>query len=221
MPTARLPLIEPPTLPLDPARPPPLLPVLDIAAFRPEGSDHRPRTGLRLGYGNAGLFGWFEVEDRWLRCVHRGWQAPVWRDSCVEVFLQPLPAGGYFNFEFGAGGALLAGYVTDPARAANGALRAATPLDPVQCARVAIASSLPALIEEEIAEPVRWQLAFHIPFAVLEPFTGPLRVMPGTRWRGNFYKCGDDTSHPHWAAWAPVDELNFHLPRCFGELVFG
>jgi hypothetical protein len=86
---------------------------------------------------------------------------------------------------------------------------------------VAIASSLPALIEEEIAEPVRWQLAFHIPFAVLEPFTGPLRVAPGTRWRGNFYKCGDDTSHPHWVAWAPVDELNFHLPRCFGELVFG
>ena len=39
-------------------------------------------------------------------------------------------------------------------------------------------------------------------------------------WRGNLYKCGDRTSHPHWAAWSPVDELNFHLPRCFGTLRF-
>ena len=35
-----------------------------------------------------------------------------------------------------------------------------------------------------------------------------------------FFKCGDKTSHPHWASWNPVDELNFHLPRCFSEIIF-
>ena len=27
-------------------------------------------------------------------------------------------------------------------------------------------------------------------------------------WRANFYKCGDDTSHPHWAAWSPLKKVN-------------
>jgi hypothetical protein len=53
---------------------------------------------------------------------------------------------------------------------------------------------------------------------VLERYVGPLAPLAGQVWRGNFYKCGDRTSHPHWAAWSPVDELNFHLPRCFGAL---
>jgi hypothetical protein len=48
----------------------------------------------------------------------------------------------------------------------------------------------------------------------------PFTIEKGNLWRANFYKCGDDTSHPHWAAWSPVDELNFHLPRCFGRLGF-
>ncbi|MEW6117215.1 MAG: carbohydrate-binding family 9-like protein, partial [Nitrospirota bacterium] len=39
-------------------------------------------------------------------------------------------------------------------------------------------------------------------------------------WRANFYKCGDATSHPHWASWAPVEALNFHLPHCFGTICF-
>jgi hypothetical protein len=42
----------------------------------------------------------------------------------------------------------------------------------------------------------------------------------GQSWRGNFFKCAEEISHPHWASWSPVDELNFHLPRCFGTIHF-
>jgi hypothetical protein len=48
----------------------------------------------------------------------------------------------------------------------------------------------------------------------------PLTIENGNLWRANFYKCGHDTSHPHRGAWSPVDELNYHLPRCFGRLGF-
>jgi hypothetical protein len=48
----------------------------------------------------------------------------------------------------------------------------------------------------------------------------PLGPMSSQSWRDNFYKCGDQTSHPHWASWSPVDDLNFHLPRCFGTICF-
>jgi hypothetical protein len=38
----------------------------------------------------------------------------------------------------------------------------------------------------------------------------------------NFYKCADQTSHPHWLTWASVDypQPKFHLPEFFGRLVF-
>ena len=42
----------------------------------------------------------------------------------------------------------------------------------------------------------------------------------GEVWRGNFFKCVEENSHPHWASWSPVDEFNFHLPQCFGVLRF-
>ena len=45
-------------------------------------------------------------------------------------------------------------------------------------------------------------------------------IASGQVWRGNFFKCAEDISHPHWAAWSPVDEFNFHLPRCFGTIQF-
>jgi hypothetical protein len=42
----------------------------------------------------------------------------------------------------------------------------------------------------------------------------------GQVWHANFYKCGDHTSHKHWASWQPVKELNFHRPEDFGDIVF-
>ena len=37
----------------------------------------------------------------------------------------------------------------------------------------------------------------------------------------NFFKCADDSSHPHWASWAPIGEaLNFHQPQYFAPLRF-
>ena len=86
--------------------------------------------------------------------------------------------------------------------------------------QVQVKSSLPQVVEPEITAPVRWTLQFFIPFSVLEAFTGPLDAVSGQVWRGNFFKCATEVSHPHWAAWSPVDEFNFHLPRCFGWLFF-
>jgi hypothetical protein len=40
--------------------------------------------------------------------------------------------------------------------------------------------------------------------------------------RGNFYKCGDSLSVPHFLSWQPIDNPtpNFHLEKFFGELDF-
>ena len=192
---------------------------VEIAHFRPEGSDHRPRTRARLAWDDEGLCGLFRVEDRHVRSVHTRFGDPVYQDSCVEIFLQPKSGRGYLNFEMNAGGALLASHVTDHRRTPDG-FAAFTRLTGEDGRRVAVRSTLPRVIEPEVDGPVDWQLAFFIPTALLEKFVGPIGPLGGQEWRANLYKCGDRTSHPHWASWSPVDALNFHLPHCFGRLRF-
>jgi len=192
---------------------------LEVGHFRRESSDHRPRTRARLLHDEAGLHGVFRVEDRYVRSVHTRFQDPVFEDSCVEVFLEPRPGRGYLNFEFNGGGTLLASYVTDSRRTPGG-FAAFTRLREEDGRQVLVRASLPPVVDPEIVDPVTWHLAFFVPTALLETYVGPLGPLDGQAWRGNLYKCGDRTSHPHWAAWAPVDALNFHLPHCFGTLRF-
>jgi len=194
-------------------------PPLEIASFRPEGSDHRPRTRARLAYDEGGLASLFRVEDRYVRSVHTRFGEPVYRDSCVEIFLQPKPERGYLNFEMNAGGALLASHITDHRRTPDG-FAAFTRLTEEDGRLVGVRSSLPRVVDPEVDGPLDWELAFFVPFPLLEKYVGPIGSLAGQRWRANLYKCGDGTSHPHWASWSPVDALNFHLPRCFGTLVF-
>ena len=149
----------------------------------------------------------------------RQYQQEVWKDSCVEFFAQPKPDRGYFNFEFNCGGAFLCSYITNPERTPAG-FKEFTQVPASLGQTIQARSSLPQRIDPEITTPVTWTLRFFIPFALFEHYLGPLGAIPGQTWRGNFYKCADETSHPHWAAWSPVDELNFHRPDCFGTLRF-
>ena len=190
---------------------------LEVRNFRPEGSDHRPRTSARLLHDGQGIYGLFQVHDRYVRCVRTGYGSEVWKDSCVEFFAEPKPGAGYFNFEFNGGGAFLCNHIVDPTRTADG-FKQFTRLPESLMRLVQVRTTLPRVVDPEIAGPVEWRLQFYLPLAVFGPFVGPLGDLTGATWRGNFFKCADDTSHPHWAAWAPVDELDFHLPRCFGEI---
>ncbi len=190
---------------------------LDIASFRPESSDHRPRTLARLLCDEDGIYGIFHVWDQYVRCVHSGYMAPTHLDSCVELFLQPESGRGYFNFEFSCGGSLLCSHIVDPTRDARGFLDH-TPIPEADLSQVAIFHSLPSRVDPEIIEPTEWVLEYFVPFSFMEKWVGPIGQLGGQEWHGNLYKCGDETSYPHWASWSPVDELNFHLPRCFGTI---
>ncbi len=190
-----------------------------LTHFRPEGSAHRPQTQVRLLHGPGGIRGVFRIDDQYVSSVRSGYLSHVWKDSCVEFFMQPRPDRGYFNLEMNAGGSHLCNYIEDPTRTADG-FKKYTPLPLEWGGQFQVRSSLPARIDPEIAEPIRWEMNFLVPFVVLENYVGPLGTVSGQTWRGNFYKCGDETSHPHWGSWAAVDVFNFHTPRCFGAIHF-
>jgi len=187
--------------------------------FRPEGSSHQPQTQVRLLYDGDGMHGIFHVEDRYVCCVHMAYMDEVYKDSCVEFFIKPRQGRGYFNFEFNCGGALRAGYIIDSTRTDDG-FKEWIPIPEKDGAMISVIPSLSAVIDPEIREPVTWTLSFFIPFALLEKYSGPLGRIAGQTWHGNFYKCADASSHPHWVSWAPLDSRNFHLPHCFGAISF-
>jgi hypothetical protein len=192
---------------------------LEIQHFRPEGSDHHPRTVARLLYDAPGIYGIFRAQERCVRCRRTQYHDEVWKDSCVEFFAAPKPDRGYFNFEFNCGGAFLCNHITNHERTTDGFKEfVKLPADIGQTIRAR--SSLPPRIDPEITEEVIWTLGFFIPFTLFEHYLGPLGEVAGQVWRGNFFKCADESSHPHWGSWAPVDEFNFHRPNCFGTVRF-
>lgn len=191
-----------------------------VNSFHPRSSDHHPRTEARLLYDDDALYLFFMVRDRYVRAVAMDYQGPTCKDSCVEFFVEPAPARGYFNFEFNCVGTTLLYFIEDPAPAGNW-FKKSTAVDATLFKQVRLFHGLRGPIAEEIASPLDWPIACRIPFSLFEHFLGPLPPRTGRSWRANFYKCGSQTSHPHWAAWSPIgEELNFHQPAYFGELHF-
>jgi hypothetical protein len=86
--------------------------------------------------------------------------------------------------------------------------------------QITVRSTLPPITVPELQQPTVWLLRFHIPFGVFRSCLDISTPVSGSRWRGNFFKCAEENSHPHWASWSPVDEFNFHRPGCFGTLTF-
>ncbi len=193
------------------------VPALNIACpFGHEGV-HRPRTQVKVAYDSGHLYVIFHVVDQYVRAVASRHQDPVYKDSCVEFFFTPGEdlTRGYFNLEMNAGGFMLFHFQPRPKQG----IRCVTDAD---CARVRMAHSLPCRVDPEITEPTAWRVEYAIPLDILSHYTPVDWPEPGVRWRANFFKCGDETSHPHWLTWAPVPRsaFGFHVPEAFGTLAF-
>lgn len=195
-------------------------PVLAVSHFHARSSSHRPAVTGRLVHDDEVLYVLFHVSDRYVRCVHTEYESDTYKDSCVELFLQPQPDRGYFALEVNCGGAFSLRYIEDPTRSANRFARWQA-VDPVLAAGIQVAHALPRIVDPEITEPVDWWVELAWPATVFESYCGPVMPLSGQSWRGNVFKCADECSHPHWASWAPIGEaLDFHQPRVFGALDF-
>lgn len=188
-----------------------------IGNFMGTMPDHFPWAEVRIVYDNKALCLMYRVEDRFVRAIARADQDDVYKDSCVEFFFTPGSdlSKGYFNLEMNCGGTLLFHFQPRPREN-----RIVIPRE--ECARIQRAHSLPRIVEPEIQTPVTWTLAYEIPYDLLESYCPVVKPGPEAEWRVNFYKCGDDTSHPHWLTWTPVDKPkpDFHCPEFFGTLAF-
>jgi hypothetical protein len=193
-----------------------------INHWYPEDCSHRPPTEFCILYSPEGFHLRFNVEDRDVLCRYTNYSDPVYKDSCVECFLHPESAPGYFNFEFNALGACLASYVENPTRTPDG-FEKYTRLSPEFGKKISVSSDWNGKVGKIDAGSVTWTLSATIPWSVFNAYCDAVTPPePGAVWRGNFYKCGDETPHPHWGAWNDVGEpLDFHKPSRFGAFILG
>ena len=194
---------------------------LEITHFPWEDSGHRPRVEARVLYDEKTLAIIFRVEDRYVRAVAENFQDSVCTDSCVEFFVSPLPdSQAYFNFEVNCGGTMLLHRCPSAVERAAG--RDTENVSDAEGATIQMATTLSKIVEPELTEPTVWSVEYHVPFALFAQYFGCETPTPGSQWKANFYKCGDQTSHPHWGSWALVEtpRPNFHQPDFFQPLVF-
>ncbi|MHC4232463.1 MAG: carbohydrate-binding family 9-like protein [Planctomycetota bacterium] len=183
----------------------------------PVQSEHLPKSEVKLQYDDHELYVIFRVQDQYVRAVTTQIHGEVWKDSCVEFFFAPNPnqPNAYFNVEINCCGVLLMRHHTGPRQNSRF-------LEIADCRQIRIASSASGPIRHEISKPLTWTLEYAVPLNILAHYTEIEKPAPGVIWHGNFYKCADDSSHPHWITWSPVPSKtpNFHRPDCFGVLEF-
>ena len=189
----------------------------ELNNFMGERPDHFPRVRGKVAYDDDAIYAIYEVEDQYVRCTRTEYQSAVFRDSAVEFFFTPGVdvSEGYFNLEMNCIGTALFHFQSEPWGDRDR-------LAEDHWNEVEVASTFTEVVEPEITEPTTWYLEYRIPFDILEEYHEITWPESGVEWRANFYKIGDETSHPHYITWSHVenDRPNFHMPEFFGTIRF-
>lgn len=190
---------------------------LTIEYYMGDEPGHQPKAQAKVAYDDHYIYIIWKVEDKYVLAKRTQHQQDIWRDSCVEFFFAPGGVGkeqDYFNLETNCAGLKLL-----HANVGGSTFNRFTAED---FSSIVTANSLKGPIDPEIAGATNWTLEYKIPLSLLEKVAKVERPKPGVTWRANFYKCADDSSHPHWLTWSPVTNAQpqFHLPKYFGTLTF-
>ncbi len=173
---------------------------------------YKPEVLFRIFHNDEYLFLEYHVREKCTAALEMTDGNDVYKDSCVEFFVQPECGDGhYYNFEWNAVGTLCMSRRTgrfDPLHAPKEALES-----------VYTASTFDREPFEEIKGDNRWILRVAIPCRAL--FGGEVSTWRGARLRGNFYKCGDALSTPHFVTWAPIStpSPDYHRPEFFQPIL--
>jgi hypothetical protein len=177
----------------------------------PHFSNPRATAAFSVSHYGRGIRIRFVVEEPYLYAVKRSPNGEVHHDNCVEFFIAPDNAGGYYNFEFNCLGNV---------KAAFGSNRQHRNYLPEQLIR-SIADNLTLTISN-LGENhfFSWEIIANIP---LEAFVHhSLTSLSDLQCTANFAKCGDALPMPHFKSWMPIHAANpdFHQPKFFGNIIF-
>ena len=190
---------------------------LEIEALQLEevnwkGFPYKPHVSVQIAYNENELFLRYKVNEQAVKAEITESNGPVWTDSCVEFFLSPEGNDEYYNLEMTCIGTTLFGF----RKKGEPAIHATKE----QISTIRRISSLGDLPFSEEKMETHWNMTIAIPWEVF--FNHDIKPLQGKKMRGNFYKCGDEMTVPHFVAWTRIktDKPSFHVPEYFGGLEF-
>lgn len=179
-------------------------PYADISCYK-WGDGYEPKAYAQFIYVDGKGFALhMHCDETSPKAIYTNYNDPVYKDSCLEFFVSfnansPL----YMNFEMNSNGAFLSAVRTDR--------KNKTPID-----------KLAALPEVKASRDANgWNVDTFFDLEMIKSLFGECDFGKGYVFKGNFYKCGDETPHPHFGMWSPVDlpSPDFHRPEFFGEFI--
>ena len=171
-----------------------------------DDNGYKPYVEYELSMDEFGFLMYINVRESDPRRRETEHQRDIYKDSCVEWFVNFMPdsCDRYFNFETNANGAMHVAFRRDRHEG-----------------QMLTAEDIAALnIHAEIKDST-WEVSYSVPFSLIRKYIQQYRFEEGMKIRTNFYKCGDETEFPHYGIWTEyaLEKPDFHRPECFGEIV--
>ena len=144
----------------------------------------------------------YEKNPKKTYCTHF---SPVHLDSCVECFVNfsPSTCDRYFNFETNAVGAMNVSFRRDHYDFVNFTEEEVVSFNITPC------------IYEDY-----WETSYEIPLSLIKKYVPEFELKDGSIIKTNMYKCGDETSAPHYLSLFSIGTPgpDFHRPEFFEEM---
>jgi hypothetical protein len=174
---------------------------------------YRPEVDVKLIYSDNYIYVFFKVYEKKIRVHYTQFGSDVWKDSCVELFINPFSeiSKDYINIETNAIGTML---IAKGSSRYDRKVFSETDADNFE-----IVSSVKEVVDGEFGGDF-WTLHYKIPFTFFEKAYG--EKFCGDKAMANFYKCGDETEYPHYGVWNNIadEQPDFHKSQYFGEIHF-
>ncbi len=162
--------------------------------------DYNPGMQARLLYSDYGIHIKLTTQEQPLLARETKQNGNIYKDSCMEFFFSPKAEDKrYINFEINPFGTMYLAIRTGRT----------DPSFPTEDKRY-------FGIVSDVTDK-EWSLCFTVPFAFIEKYFGGCDKV----FRGNIYKCGDETVREHYVTYypMPINPPDYHRSDCFGEFV--
>ena len=172
---------------------------------------YKPKINFRIGHTGKEIWLKYYVTEKHILAKETRTNGSVYKDSCVEFFIS-VDNKNYYNLEVNCIGTIHLAY--GPGRNDRKFV------DPEIIKKIEVESSLGNQPFDEKTGNFDWEMMIRVPVSSFA--FDNIKSLKGLKATANFYKCGDDTTEPHYVTWNPVKTENpdYHRPGFFGKVLF-
>ncbi|WP_052345561.1 carbohydrate-binding family 9-like protein [Alkaliflexus imshenetskii] len=169
-------------------------------------------VNFRIAHSRNALLLAFDVVETEVLARFNQNQQPVYRDSCVEMFISFDQGEHYYNLEFNSLGTTLSAWGSGREKR--------IPLPDQALSGIESRTIINRTSQLRSSGLTNWTLNLYIPVSVF--IHDRVSDISGMQLTANFYKCGDDLQKPHFLSWQKIETLqpDFHQPKWFGLIRF-